>query len=78
MNAILSPSQRVLHLDVGYAGEPKMQESIFIKEVHLNLNGAIYVISIRIPVEINGPKRITLNIPHQSTPNLRTAEDITT
>ena len=66
MNAVISSSQRVLHLDVGYAGELKLMESIYISEVHLNLKGAIYVITLRIPVEIEGPKWITLNIPHNS------------
>lgn len=69
MNAVLTPTQRVLHLDIGYAGERKLQESIFIDAVHLNLNGDIYVITIRIPLEVEGPKRITLNIPHKSNLN---------
>jgi len=63
LNAILTSTQRILHIDIAYAGERSLQESIFLDDIRLNLNGEIYSLNIRIPIEIEGPKRISLSIP---------------
>lgn len=64
MIARLAGADRTLELDFNYLGGLRLNEQIMIEEIHLALDTEIIVIPMQDrPIEVTGPRRVTIPIP---------------
>ena len=49
-------------------GGQKLNEQIFFEQIHLGIDAEIVVITLDKPIEVTGPKRVTIPIPKAETP----------
>ena len=61
--ARLTNTERTLELDFVYTGGLRLNEQLIIDEIRLALDTQIFVIQLSQPIEVNGPKRVTIPIP---------------
>lgn len=70
MIARISSGSRTLELDFGYVGGLRLNQQVFFNEIHFTLDSEIIVIKLTQPLEINGPRKVTIPIP-ETTTNLK-------
>jgi alpha-glucosidase/lysosomal alpha-glucosidase len=61
--ARLSAAERTLEIDFAYLGGARLNQQVFVEEIHLGLDTEIIVISLEKHIEVNGPHRVTIPIP---------------
>lgn len=72
MIARLTGSDRTLEIDFTYLGGLRLNEQVIIEEIHLGLDTEIIVIPMQDkPIEVTGPRRVTIPIPPAATHNLQ-------
>ena len=73
MVARISSASRTLEIDFGYVGGLRLNEQVLFNEIHFTLDTEIIVIKLTEPLEVTGPKRVTIPIPAQAS-NLKVEE----
>jgi hypothetical protein len=63
MVAHISSTSRTLEIDFTYLGGLRLNQQVLIEEIHLGLGTEIIVITLDRPIEVTGPKRVTIPIP---------------
>jgi hypothetical protein len=72
MIARISSTSRTLELDFGYLGGARLNELVIFNEIHLTLDTDVIAFKLDTPIEVTGPKRVTVPIPTSKPANLQT------
>jgi hypothetical protein len=74
MVAHISSASRYLEIDFAYVGGLRLNEQVLFNEIHFTLDTEVIVIKLEEPLEVTGPKRVTIPIPASKSSNLQTSE----
>jgi len=72
--ASISSTSRTLEIDVNYFGGLRLNQQIFFTGLNFSFGNEIFELRFESPVEITGPRKVTVTIPPQGSPRRFTVE----